>query len=170
MRNHLIFLILSLVLFACNKSYDTSANIEANIKPTLNTNNTDPETFIDRSLKLMYPNIGRYDLKEEDSRYAISFKIGGNHFKVKFDANGDWVNSQIGIRFKNRIPGKIRSSIESSQYSGWFMTDKTLIETPAYKNYKIEFQKGEEEWDVYYDINGEILRKDKEIKKTKNIQ
>ncbi|MDN5211189.1 PepSY-like domain-containing protein [Fulvivirgaceae bacterium BMA12] len=163
------FLVLTvLILSACQSNFDTGTNIEAERKPMANDAREKPEAFIDQSLKLMYPNIGPYDLKIEQNHFATDFKIGGNHFKVKFDKNGDWVRSEVGIRFKKRIPEKIRNTVNTSDYADWFLADKTLIESPAKKMYKLEFQKGEEEWDVYFDTQGVVIKKDKEIKKTIN--
>lgn len=162
-----IFLVI-LLLFGCNSNFDTATNIEVEIKPVLNSGGEGPEAFIDQNLKLMYPDIGPYELKIETDHFAADFKIGGNHYKVKFDENGDWVKSEVGIRFRNSVPEKIRKSVEGSEYANWFLSDKTLIETPALRRYKLEFQQGEEEWDVYFNIDGEIVRKDKEIKKTVN--
>lgn len=167
-RVNLGFLLIALYLFGCNSNFDTSTNIEAEVKPLPNANGEKPEVFIDQNLKLMYPDIGPYELKIERDHIAADFKIGGNHYKVKFDQNGDWIRSEIGIRFKNRIPEKVRNGIRESAYADWFLSDKTLIEKPASKRYKMEFQREEEEWDVYFDVEGKIVRKDKEIKKTIN--
>lgn len=170
MRQPLNFLIFVFILSACDSSYDTSASIEVANIPALNVTDEEPESFIDKSLKLMYPNIGKYDLKIEVDEFDTHFKVGGNNFKVKFDNKGNWMLSEVGIRFKNKIPGKIREEIALSEFSSWFLNDKTLIETPISKQYKIEFQQGEEEWDIYYDLEGKIVRRDKEIKKTKNVK
>lgn len=163
-----IFWLITLLLFSCNSNFDTATNIEAAIKPVLNSMDEKPEVFIDKNLKSMYPDIGPYELKIEHDHFATDFKIGGNHYKVKFDENGDWIRSEIKIRFKKRIPEKVRNGMEESEYADWFLADKTLIETPASKRYKLEFQRDEEEWDVYFNVDGEIVRKDKEIKKTIN--
>ncbi len=165
----LLIVLLSLVLFpGCNGSFDTDTNIEVVENPGLNTNNVDHEKYIDSSLKSMYPNIGRYEIKIDVNKYNTHFKIGGNKFEVKFDQQGNWIKSEVGIRFKNKIPGVIREQIAVSEFADWFISDKTLIETPNSKRYKIEFQQNEEEWDVYFDVDGNVVRKEKEIKKTIN--
>ena len=164
----LFYFLTIFLLHSCNSNFDTATNIEAKAKPGINQAGENPQTFVDQSLKLMYPDIGSYELKIERDQFAADFKIGGNHYKVKFDEKGEWLKSEIEIRFKNRIPEKIRKGIEASEYANWFLSDKTLIETPVTKRYKMEFQQGEEEWDVYFNIEGEIIKKAKEIKKTIN--
>ncbi len=164
----LYILLLSTFVIGCNSSFDTDANIEAATIPDLNNKQIDQEKYIDASLKLMYPSIGSYEMKIDEDKINTEFKIGGNKFEVKFDSEGNWIKSEVGIRFKNKIPGKIRDGIKSSEFAEWFISDKTLIETPNSKQYKIEFQLDEEEWDIYFDKEGNIVQREKEIKKKIN--
>ncbi|MDN5204841.1 PepSY-like domain-containing protein [Fulvivirgaceae bacterium BMA10] len=163
----LIFIIFQ--ISGCDQSYDLDASIEVSKQPGENTENLDLETFVDKSLKEMYPKIGQYKLKIEDDQCEANFKIGGNDFNVKFGKGGIWKRSEVGIRYENKIPKKIRKAIQSSDLDDWFLVDKTLIETASEKRYKIEFQRGEEEWDIYFSDTGEILQREKQIKKTKNL-
>jgi len=53
-------------------------------------------------------------------------------------------------------------------FDNWYLSTKALTQTSDSIVYKMSFRKKEEEWDVWLNRQGKMVRKRKQIKKVKN--
>jgi len=172
MYNHLIrFIVIQILLLgiiAGCESFNPDTNIEAAYYPEPVTDTQDKEDYIDEVLKKMYPKIGKYKLKIDKDGYSTKFYMGGNHFTVKFDEGGNWKKSDVVVRYQLTLPPKVKEGIEKLGFDDWYLSDKGLKESADTIIYKMKFAKGEEEWKIWLDRQGNVVKKEKQIKKIKN--
>ena len=170
-NSFLRFIILQLlwlgILAGC-ESYNTNTNIETAYYPEIGQSPEDPEEYIDGVLKKMYPKIGKYNLKIKSKSFDVKFYMGGNHFNVKFDRQGNWKKSVVEVRYQLTLPPPVKESITNLGFDNWYLATKALTQTSDSIVYKMSFRKKEEEWDVWLDRQGKVVKKRKQIKKVKN--
>ncbi len=161
---YLPFGMIAVLVWAC-QSFNPNTNIETAIKPDKPDDVGDVEEYIVGTVSKMYPNIGKYHLKIVDKGYTFDFLIGGNQFKVRFDPKGNWTRSRVDIRYQSGLPSGLLDTLKDPIFEGWQMATRRMWETPDSTYYKLEFRKKEVEWDLHFDKNGNLLKKQKEIKK-----
>jgi len=159
-------LVVAVLLVSCQSGSNNSNILEVSVK-SVNSLNLEPESFIDMSLKKMYPDIRKYILEIENGFYETRFKLEGSAFHVRFDNDGNWLRTEVDIKFKHHVNQNVLSAIRSSEYDDWFMKEMDLTETPDSIVYKMEFKKDNIEWDIYYDHKGLVLKKEMKTIKRK---
>ena len=159
------FFAIALILIVSCQSYNPNVSVQTAVKPELPDSVEDVEAYLTAIVGEMYPNIGKYRIKIVDKGYQFNFLIGGNEFDVKFNAAGKWKRSKVDIRYQRSLPQPILDVIKDDRLDGWQMVSRRMIETKDSTYYKLEFKKKEVEWDLHFDRNGNLLKKQKEIKK-----
>jgi len=149
-----------LLLIACG-SYDPNSKIEVAAYPDLNAGENDNRIHIDHSLKIMYPNIGKYTLENELDGHKVDFFLGGSSFRVSFDSLGNWKKSKVIIRFTKSINESVKGAIRNSEFKRWQVVKKELSEKPGEIEYEFEFKKGDQVYQVKYDGQGKLLKKER---------
>jgi len=163
MLNHyrsVILLIIGLYLSGCG-SFNPNSNIEVAKIPPENVNGIDVKDHIRESLQIMYPNIGTYKLENELDGHKALFHMGGSYFKVSFDAKGNWKKSKVDIRFTKSINDKVRDGIKNTEFRHWKIIDKELEEKISEKEYKFAFQKEKDVYELKFDGEGQLIKKEK---------
>jgi len=156
-----IIIFLIFILCACG-SYNPNNNIEVANYPEKNVKETtEVKAHIDKSLKIMYPNIGTYTLENELDGHKAVFFLGGSNFKVSFDSLGNWKKSKVVIQFTRSINSNVRKAIRNSEFSKWKLVKKELNEKPDEVEYEFNFQQGDNIVAVKYDDLGKLLKKEK---------
>ena len=150
------------LVVACG-SYNPNSEIEINMIPAVNDAGVDTKEFIDKSLKMMYPSIGRYTLENELDGHKAEFFIGGSSYKVTFTSNGDWKKSEVKIKYTQAINPKVREALRKTEFTDWQIVKKELDQKPDETEYKFHFKKGETVYDVRYDQQGRLVKKEKTI-------
>jgi len=158
MTKSAVFYALILVFITACKSYSPNANIEADCLPVTNETNEDPKLFVEKTLKLMYPNIGKFILEDKVDEYEVNFTIGGSHFKVTFDLSGNWKKSKVEIRYVNKINENVKEAIRNSEYRKMRIVKKELEEKPGIKEYYFFFQEGGTVYKIKYNQYGKVIK------------
>ncbi len=148
------------LLIACG-SYDPNNKIEVAAFPDLNSGDYDVRMHIDRSLEIMYPNIGKYTLENELDGHKVDFFLGGSSFRVSFDSLGNWKKSKVTIQFTKSINESVKKAIRNSKFRKWQILKKELSQKPGEIEYEFEFKKGDQVYQVKYDGQGKLLKKEK---------
>lgn len=156
--------LIAVLIWAC-QSLDPNTQIETVLKPVKPGDVGDVEEYISATVTRMYPNIGKYMIKIVDKGYTLDFLIGGNQFNVQFDSVGNWQRSRVEIRYESGLPSGILKALKDPLFQGWKMSTRRMYETPDSTYYKLEFRQKEVEWDLHFDREGNLLKKQKEIKK-----
>lgn len=160
MKPYFFLLFIGLTVTACG-SFNPNSNIEVEAFPAENINGIDVKEHIRESLKIMYPNIGKYKLENEFDGHKALFYMGGSYFKVSFDSNGNWKKSKIDIRFTRSINESVRDAIRRTEFNNWKIISKELEEKIDGKEYKFAFQKDKDVYELKYDGSGRLVKKEK---------
>jgi len=157
---YILSFIFSMYLLGCG-SFNPNSDIEVAAFPPENINGIDVKDHIKESLKIMYPNIGTYKLENELDGHKALFHLGGSYFKVSFDSKGNWKKSKVDIRFTKSICDNVRTGIRETEFKDWKMIDKELEEKTTKKEYKFAFQKGKDVYELKFDGEGHLIKKEK---------
>ena len=159
-RPYYYLFIIGYLITACG-SFNPNSNIETEAFPAENINGIDVEDHIRESLKVMYPNIGKYKLENELEGHRALFYMGGSYFKVSFDSNGNWKKSKVEIRFTGSINDSVRDAIRKTEFSDWKIINKELEEKIDGKEYKFAFQHGKDVYELKFNESGRLIKKEK---------
>ena len=163
-QNLLLCVLITVLLWSC-QSYNPNTKIESAVTPHKPADLENVEEYIASTLPEMYPDLGKYRMKIVDKGYTLNFLIGGNEFRVRFDSLGNWKRSRVEIRYQSGLPPGIKETLQDTVFDGWKMATRRMYQTPDSIYYKLEFRKKEVEWDLHFDKQGNLLKKQKEIKK-----
>ena len=157
MRSRIIPFVLVILLAAC-ESYDTNTNIESMFSPEGVVGEDQLNGYVNDMLHKMYPKIGKYTMRIKGKTCHADFVMGGNIYHVKFDVEGRWLESEVGVAYEFSLPERIQEILKSDEYKGWMVIEKSLTETPSEKLYKVVFKKGQDVKSLWLDRNGEIQK------------
>ncbi|WP_028978529.1 PepSY-like domain-containing protein [Sporocytophaga myxococcoides] len=118
---------------------------------------------VSSALTQKYPDLKSGDIKWEkkDNNYKAEFTKDGQDYEVKLDNTGNWVSTEVDLTEKD-LPEKVRNGLNKSDYKSWTVKDVEKKEKPQGKTlYKIEVKQGEQEYDVYFDQEGTLVKKNK---------
>jgi uncharacterized membrane protein YkoI len=87
--------------------------------------------------------------------------MGGSSYKVTFDSGGTWVKTKVKIRFTKSINENVIEAIRNSEFKDWKITKKELSEKPGSLVYEFKFQEDKEVFEVKYNSNGKLVKKEK---------
>jgi len=151
------FTLFLLLLYACG-SFDPNNKIEVERYPDPNYGEKDLKTQIDRSLRTMYPHIGKYVLENEPDGNKADFYLGGSSFRVTFDSLGNWKKTKVTIQFTRSINERVKKAIRLSDFRDWHLVKKELNEKPGEIEYEFSFRKDDELYEVKYSGEGLLTK------------
>ena len=93
------------------------------------------------------------------TNHVASFNQDNTEKEAWFDANGVWLMTETNIAYDD-LPLIVKHAFEAlTQYEGWKCDDVDMLERKGMeKVYVIEIEKGKEELDLYFDVNGKLLK------------
>ena len=93
------------------------------------------------------------------TNHVASFNQDNTEKEAWFDANGVWLMTETDIAY-DALPAPVKQAFEAlTQYEGWQRDDVDMLERKGMeKVYVIEIEKGKEELDLYFDVNGNLLK------------
>lgn len=93
------------------------------------------------------------------TNHVASFNQDNTEKEAWFDANGVWLMTETDIVYDD-LPLIVKQGFEGlTQYEGWKRDDVDMLERKGMeKVYVIEIEKGKEELDLYFDVNGNLLK------------
>ncbi|MCO6492237.1 MAG: PepSY-like domain-containing protein [Phaeodactylibacter sp.] len=94
----------------------------------------------------------------EDGVYEVDFELDGKDMMAKFDANGNWVETETEIT-ETDLPEAVWQAI-TSQYAG-YKIDKVETEATPERPlaYKIKLEQDDKKVKVTFSADGEVLKK-----------
>lgn len=110
------------------------------------------------AFKAQFPRARHTEWDNKQGFHVAEFYDSATECEAWFDHNGKWTLTKRELRY-DMLPTAIRNSIEKSVYGNWKKDDITKIERPGVSPvYIIEVEKNDQETDLYYAENGQILK------------
>lgn len=94
----------------------------------------------------------------EDGRiWEVEFKLNSTEYSAEYTTSGEWLQTENEIKIE-ALPENIKKTIKSD-FSGFEIEEAEQVETPHYKGYEVELEKGDHKVEVVYDETGKIMKK-----------
>lgn len=97
---------------------------------------------------------------KEGDNYEASFKQKGNEMSVVLDASGNTVETEVEIE-KSELPPAVLEVIKKD-FAGYKIEEAAKITANNVVSYEAEVEKGEESFELIFDPQGKILKKEEE--------
>lgn len=99
-----------------------------------------------------------HDWSTRGANYVAEFKDRNQDVDAWFDANGDWLMTETDLPFE-ALPEAVKQSFLASEYKDWKCDDVDMLERKGMETvYVIEVERGHQEFDLYFDANGNLLK------------
>ena len=96
--------------------------------------------------------------KESDTEWEAEFKIKSIEYSASFLEDGTWKETEHEIK-KSDIPESINYML-NSEFKGYKIEEAEISETINGSVYEFELEKGGEELEVVFDLNGKLVKKE----------
>jgi hypothetical protein len=116
---------------------------------------------VSSALKEKYPDLksSEVDWNREGNNYQAQFMNNGIKYEVVIDDSGNWVSTETQMT-REQLPDKVKEGLKNSTYNNWDVNEVEKREGPREKSvYIIEVEKGDQDYNVYFDQNGKMLKK-----------
>ncbi|SFB52481.1 PepSY-like domain-containing protein [Algoriphagus aquimarinus] len=94
---------------------------------------------------------------ESATEWEAEFKLEGNEYSANFLADGTWQETEHEIK-KADIPEAIKQTL-AQDFAGFKIEEAEISEKADGSVYELAVEKGEEEWELVFDINGKLIEK-----------
>ncbi len=94
--------------------------------------------------------------KKDMDNYKVEFDMGRMEHEIWYSASGEVIKKEQDITPAD-LPKAVRDAI-TSKYADYRMDDVEMTWVKNVTTYKVELEKGNEEWEVTVDSNGNILQ------------
>lgn len=114
---------------------------------------------VQKSFTQMFPGEDNAGWGTRAGHYVASFKNSGNNdVDAWFSQDGQWWMTETDIPF-NALPAAIQATFEASEYAAWKVDDVDMLERNGLETvYVVEVERGEQEMDLYFNINGVLFK------------
>lgn len=100
--------------------------------------------------------------KEDATEFEAEFKSGATEKSANFDQSGKWVVTETEIK-KSDLPQAIQAAV-AKEFAGYKMDEIEKVEKPDnVVLYEMELEKNKVTYEVQFDANGKVIKK--EVKK-----
>lgn len=148
MKTTIITVILSFLLLNINAS-------EKKVKAA------DVPDVVKTSLNQKFPGVTVKEWgKENDTNWEAEFMLNGIEHSACFDNNGIWKETEQEIKMKD-VPAIVKAALEK-EFPGFKVEDPELKETATGKTYDFEVEKGDDEFEISIDLEGNLVKKEKD--------
>tara|TARA_R110000744_G_scaffold273107_1_gene386012 strand:- start:1421 stop:1885 length:465 start_codon:yes stop_codon:yes gene_type:complete len=96
--------------------------------------------------------------KESVTEWEAEFKIKSIEYSASFLEDGTWKETEHEIK-KSDIPESINYML-NSEFKGYKIEEAEISETINGSVYEFELEKGGEELEVVFDLNGKLVKKE----------
>jgi len=94
----------------------------------------------------------------EDGVYEVEFEQGGKEMMAKFDAGGNWLETEVEIAEAD-LPEAVKQAI-AAQFAGYKIDKVETEATPEMPlAYKVRFEQDDSEVTATFSAEGEVLKK-----------
>ena len=94
--------------------------------------------------------------KADMNNYKVEFDMGRMEHEIWYTAAGEIIKRENDIP-ESDLPKAIRDVI-ATKYSGYRLDDIEMNWQDNVTTYKVELEKGKEEWELVFDANGKIIQ------------
>lgn len=98
--------------------------------------------------------------KENKSEWEAEFKMAGEEYSANFSNEGEWMETEHEMKISD-LPNVVKNTL-SSEFDGYEVEEAEMVETPKFKGYELELEKGKSTLEVVFDANGKVLKKKEE--------
>lgn len=100
-----------------------------------------------------------HDWSARGTNHVATFSQDNKEKEAWFDANGVWLMTETDIAY-GVLPIEVKTTFEAlTQYDGWKRDDVDMLERKDMETvYVIEVEKGNKEYDLYFDTKGNLLK------------
>ena len=95
--------------------------------------------------------------KENATEWEAEFKMEGKEYSANFGTDGTWKETEYEISEKE-LPTSVKNTL-SKDFKGYDIEGAEVTETPKFKAYEVELEKGETTIEVVIDEHGKVLKK-----------
>ena len=118
---------------------------------------TPPNQDIVTALKQLYPDVQDIEWDQKGVYYVADCWVDGSDLDVWFDANANWIMTEMEI-FREQLPAAVNAAYEESGYGDWVIDNLTKLTFPhKSEEFVFEVQKGAQERALYYSEYGGLL-------------
>ncbi len=123
---------------------------------------TDVPASVIAAFKTKFPGIAKTTWEIENvTEYEVGFKLNGENTSANFDNTGKWLETETEIK-TSALPASVQAAL-SKDFQGYKVEEASKIESVKDGNiFEAEIEKGEEEFDVLFTADGNLLSKTKE--------
>jgi len=100
------------------------------------------------------------DWDKDDKNYEANFKQNGKEMSVVFDAAGNTLETEVEIS-KAELPTAVLDVLKKD-YAGYKIEEAAKITATGVVTYETEIEKGEQSFELIFDGQGKILKKEEE--------
>ena len=94
---------------------------------------------------------------EDGMIWEVEFKLNSTEYSAEYTTNGEWLQTENEIKV-TALPENIQKLIKED-FSGFEIEEAEQVETPHYKGYEVELEKGDHKIEVVYDEAGKLMKK-----------
>lgn len=117
-----------------------------------------PDQAVINALQQLYPGAKNTEWSQKGVYYVAECWVDGNELDVWFDANANWIMTEMEI-YREQLPAAVNAAYEDSNYNDWVIDNLTKLTFPLKgTEYVFEVQNGAKERALYYSEYGGLLR------------
>lgn len=106
-----------------------------------------------------------HDWSTRGTNFIAEFKDRNQDVDAWFDANGNWLMTETDLPFE-ALPEAVKQSFLAGEYKDWKRDDVDMLERKGMETiYVIEVERGHQEYDLYFDGNGTLLKEVEDVDK-----
>lgn len=104
-----------------------------------------------------YPNAANVKWESKSGYYIADF-YDGYEASAWFTQDGKWKMTETDIPY-DALPQAVKTSFEASEHKSWIIDDVDKLEREGFETvYVIEVENQNQEMDLYYSVNGELIK------------
>jgi hypothetical protein len=103
---------------------------------------------------------------ENENEWEAEFDMDGKEVSACFTSVGEWIETEYKVE---TLPETIETIVNET-YPGFEIDEIEIVESPEFKGYEIEMEKGEEELEIKVTHQGEIIEVEISEKEDEEIE
>lgn len=94
---------------------------------------------------------------ESATEWEAEFKLDGKEYSANFLTDGSWQETEHEIKIAE-IPEAIKQTL-AQDFAGFKIEEAEISEKADGRSYEVAVEKGEEEWELVFDVYGKLIEK-----------
>ena len=97
---------------------------------------------------------------DDDGNLVAYFNLNDNYVQATFSKNAKWLNTSTFID-DDSLPASVKTAVQKVFTGDFFYTEVEKMETPDNLQYKVEIETDDATFQVLFDKDGKLLKKEK---------